>query len=95
MLKHEFETLVGCEVPPALYVFIEIDYMESEETKQEYTARIFGARCASKVDVLDCFAAMLCADNRRALRGNPSATEMKLREMDKAIFYHHAWTIVD
>jgi len=94
MMRQEFENLVGCEIPASLYSSIDLDYMGTEETKSEYTARVFG-KCKRPADVLNKFVAHLCADNRRALRGNPTATEDRLRDMDATILSHYSWTLTD
>jgi hypothetical protein len=92
MMKQEFETLVGCEIPQNLYDFIELDYMDTSESKVEFVQRVYGD-CKYATEVFNKFITARCEENRKALQGNPSATEEKLRSMDATIYSHYAWTL--
>ena len=101
MTREEFTVVAvvdGSEIPICVYDDIEYLYLSdndyhrkhggTEESKQDFVVRVFGG----KVNTLDDLVAKLTAEsikeNRWALRGNPSATESKLVEMDKVIAYH-------
>jgi hypothetical protein len=84
MLKEEFEKIAGAEISGNLYESIEHCYMRSREDKHEFIARNFGNKNTAK-SIAVKHAQYLIGDNRKALRGNPSATPEKLRNMDELL----------
>ena len=90
MLKQEFETIAmknGQAIAPVLFNAINDYYMATDETKQDFVARAFGTGNTAE-DILYKVASMRCDENRKALRGNASATPEKLAEYDHMIFNH-------
>ena len=90
MLKQEFESAAmknGQTIAPVLFNAVNEYYMETDETKQEFVARAFGNDNTAD-DILYKVASMRCDENRKALRGNASATPDKLAEYDRMIFSH-------
>lgn len=56
MLKHEFEKMMfldGAEVSADFFESVNVDYMKTNETKEQYIARVFGTnalRCVSDAE---------------------------------------------
>jgi hypothetical protein len=86
MLKQEFEAIAmnGKNISIALFEEINIDYMKSLDTKQEFIRKNYGFGNTAD-DVLLKYAHLSMSANREALRDNPSATPAKLEAMDSAI----------
>lgn len=90
MLKHEFEMLAmkkDAMVAPVLFNAVNEYYMATDESKQVFVARLFGAN-NTQDDILYKVASLRCDENRKALRGNNSATPDKLADYDHKIFMH-------
>jgi hypothetical protein len=95
MEKREFEKLAmrdGETISADLYAQLELEYMGSAETKEEFVGRVFGSNNTPRT-ILAKLVRLYQKDNRRALSGNPSVTPAKLRAMDRAILFHYRWMI--
>jgi hypothetical protein len=90
MLRYEFEKLakVQGQVSELAYQDIEWSYMRTEETKQDFVARIFGTKRNSLRQIERKWADFCCTENRMALRGNWTATEEMLAHHDSLIRSH-------
>ena len=90
MLRCEFEKLAKVQghISELFYKDIEYSYMRTEEPKQEFVERIFGTKRNSLRQIEKKWADFSCAENRKALRGNSSATEEMLARHDSLIRSH-------
>ena len=104
MMKHEFEALAirGTEtISPVLYGTIERMYNSDneyherhggvDESKHDFVKRVFGGKVNTAQSVLKKITAEVIRENRWALRGNLSATDARLAEMDAKIAEHLSW----
>lgn len=102
MTREEFAELAvvdGAEI--SIYLFEAIDgfYMSDslyhqqhggiEESKQDFVVRVFGGKVNSLDDIVAKITAEAVKENRWALRGNLSAPEPRLVEMDTLIADHY------
>jgi hypothetical protein len=95
MLKQEFETLTmkaGNNISQVLFNAVNRFYMQSEDDKFKFAAHVFGTGNTAD-DILHKVSLLFCGENRKALAGNPSATEDALADYDKMIF-KHCWQSV-
>ncbi len=93
MLKQEFEKMAMAEgeaISTHLYEAIVQYYMETEETKQEFVERVFGHWANnSERQIVDAVWRLASDQNRKALRGNDSATPQVLLKHDKMLLNHY------
>jgi len=103
MDRQEFETLAikkgRVEIPQQLYDEVEYFYMAEndyhanhggvDEGKNDFVNRVFGGKVNTLKSIIIKISSEACKENRWALRGNPSATEARLAEMDWAIKMHY------
>jgi hypothetical protein len=90
MLKEEFEKIAGAEISLNLYEDIERFYAGTNEDKYEFIGRMFGNKNTAK-SIAVKYARFIIDDNRKALRGNPSATPERLRNLDRLLINHVEW----
>ncbi len=106
MLREEFESLAmanGESIPQVMYEQIEYFYMADndyhaqhggvDEDQASFVLRVFGGKVNTKRSVLAKLVKETIRENRWALRGNPSCTASKLRQMDRVILFHHRWMV--
>lgn len=104
MMKHEFESLAirGTDtISPILYDTIERMYNSDNgyhaahggiyESKHDFVARVFGGKVNTARTILAKITAEVIRENRWALRGNTTATEERLAQMDAKIAEHLSW----
>jgi hypothetical protein len=102
MQKQEFEQMAmrnDTAIGNLMYASIEDFYMSDndyharnggiDETKQAFVKRVFGGKYNTPKTVAIKIANEAIKENRYALRGNPSADQKRLDEMDNLIRNHY------